>query len=880
MSATDEPLFSRQWYLHNTGQDFSESGTDDPGVAGVDLRVLGAWPAATGAGVRVGVLDTGTETSHPDLQANIVTDAGYDAVTGRAGPAGPVFDSDNHGTQVAGVIAAAANGIEIVGVAYDASLAIYRKFFPGEDGDGAVEPPEGYDDDKATAAVFHRQLAEGIDISSNSWGPTTPEPEDTDVAAAIAELATQGRDGLGTVIVFAGGNERFYTLDANAYGDQVDPRTISVAAIDHTGAVSVFSNAGANILVSAPGENILTTDRSGSAGENAAAGSEGDDTLADGTSFAAPAVSGVVALMLEANPELGARDVQEILAYSAWSPEHSVNWLADKDVLRQQLQQYAVFQAADQRPDHQDGAGVALLNDDAYLQSLVSPVDWQFNGALDWNGGGLHASHDYGYGLVDAAAAVRLAETWDTRTGTFTDWTVETLKVATDGLEVPGNDASGVRLAVTVDEADALRVQKVEVDLHLDLPPQITQLDLFDIYDGLDLRLVSPSGTVAVLAHGFSTEATIALQGLDRSDLTSSTGDSSDLSLSFLTNMSWGEYSEGSWTLQVADKGHSGLELKLDSFDLTFYGDRPTASDTYVFTDEYAPLAHYQPDRQVLSDTDGGVDTVNFAAVTSDLRVRLDGGAGEIDGAAWQTAEPGSIEHAYGGAGDDVIVGNARSNRLAGMAGGDSLWGLSGDDVLRGGDGGDHLYGGPGWDRLFGQRGDDWLFGGVGNGLLWAGDGDDVLYGGAARDRLYGGNGHDRLFGGEGGDRLHGDAGSDVLYGGRGRDVIDGGAGDDLVLGGGAADLVSGGAGADRFLFRSLADLGDTITDFGVGRGGDVIDLRPMALGDDAELRLLGAGTASRIELAVDDGYVAVAVLQHVTGVTLSELEADGNLLF
>ena len=86
----------------------------------------------------------------------------------------------------------------------------------------------------------------------------------------------------------------------------------------------------------------------------------------EGTAFAAPLVSGVVALMLQANPRLGLRDVQEILAYTA----------------RQ--------------------------ND---------PLDptWQINDAVNWNGGGLHVSNDYGFGLVDAAAAVALARSWTTQ---------------------------------------------------------------------------------------------------------------------------------------------------------------------------------------------------------------------------------------------------------------------------------------------------------------------------------------------------------------------------------------------------------------------------------------------------------------------------------
>src|SRR5690606_29008931 len=85
----------------------------------------------------------------------------------------------------------------------------------------------------------------------------------------------------------------------------------------------------------------------------------------DGTSAATPVAAGVVALMLEANKGLGYRDIQEILAYSS---------------------SRATF--------------------------LDREVDRAFNGSKDWNGGALLASHDFGYGHIDAHAAVRMAESW------------------------------------------------------------------------------------------------------------------------------------------------------------------------------------------------------------------------------------------------------------------------------------------------------------------------------------------------------------------------------------------------------------------------------------------------------------------------------------
>src|SRR5690606_37056929 len=120
-----------------------------------------------------------------------------------------------------------------------------------------------------------------------------------------------------------------------------------------------YTTPGAPVLVSAPGSDVVSTDFHDSDGYNPG------ELFAHqwGTSFAAPIVTGVVSLILQANPNLGYRDVQEILAYSA------------------------------------------RLND-------LEDGSWQTNGAVDFNGGSLWTNYHYGFGFVDATAAVRLAETW------------------------------------------------------------------------------------------------------------------------------------------------------------------------------------------------------------------------------------------------------------------------------------------------------------------------------------------------------------------------------------------------------------------------------------------------------------------------------------
>ena len=179
-----------------------------------------------------------------------------------------------------------------------------------------------------------------------------------------------GREGLGLTIVKSAGNAREDDYDINADAWANDTRQVVVGAVDQDGFVSSYSSYGAALLVSAfgtPGE-VVTTDRTGAAGYSPY------DWTADfnGTSAAAPMVSGIVALMYEANSGLGWRDVQSILANSA---RHVGSEL-----------------------------GAAPAGFEHYA--------WQWNASETWNGGSMHFSNDYGYGLVDALAAVRLAETW------------------------------------------------------------------------------------------------------------------------------------------------------------------------------------------------------------------------------------------------------------------------------------------------------------------------------------------------------------------------------------------------------------------------------------------------------------------------------------
>lgn len=111
---------------------------------------------------------------------------------------------------------------------------------------------------------------------------------------------------------------------------------------------------------------------------------------------------------------------------------------------------------------------------------------------------------------------------------------------------------------------------------------------------------------------------------------------------------------------------------------------------------------------------------------------------------------------AYGGLGNDLLIGGSNNDRMDGGAGNDGLYGRLGNDVLSGG---------AGDDRMGGGLGNDLLLGGDGNDLMWGDSGNDTFFGGAGNDRMWGGFGNDVYHGGTGVDA------ADLPGGGPGFDI-------------------------------------------------------------------------------------------------------------
>ncbi len=564
------------------------------------LNTIPVWEDYTGDGVIVAVMDDGFNYTHSELAVNY--DQSKDLDTVNNDNDAYYTTSNKHGTHVSMVIASDDNGVDGVGVAFDSEIIGIQRGFNGQ---GSV--------DQIIDGVNH-SVAQGADIMNNSWGTTVAFGDNrkinftgTDTSEALDSFENaveNGRDGLGLNIVFSAGNSRVQGQSANYKNYQNSPYTITVGALAQDGEFAYFSEAGSNLLVTAPGDSIRVTN----------ATDNGGISVISGTSFSAPAVSGVISLMLEANSELAYRDVQEILA------------LSSRQV---------------------DAGGTGWAGE-----------GWQFNGADNWNGGGMHFSHDYGYGNVDALAAVRLAETWINQQ-TYTNMSVIPPVSASPALAIPSMGT--VTSTITVNQD--VSIEHILIDLDIDHAKA----------GDLVVTLTSPDGTDSVLMYHVQNGSYVTTFGVY-------TG----VNFEFSSTAHWGESSVGDWTLTIEDEtaGNAGT---LNNWSVSFLGSAQDIDDVYFYTDEYAGSTGA---RTILTDADG-VDTINAAAVTTDTTINLDQLSGTIAGTIFIIDQNTVIENVFTGDGNDAVTGNYEDNDIRAGRGDDTIYGSIGDDTLDGGAGDD-----------------------------------------------------------------------------------------------------------------------------------------------------------------------------------------------
>ncbi|MBX9625666.1 MAG: S8 family serine peptidase [Gemmataceae bacterium] len=288
----NDPYYPYQWALKNQ---------INPGI---DVGAEDAWDVTTGSSaVTVAVVDTGIDYGHPDLQSNLwvnVNEAAGDGIdndgngivddvyganfqTADAANGNPM-DDHGHGTFCAGVIGAAGNdGQGITGINQHVRLMAVK--FLRSDGSGSTA---------GAVNAIRYAVDQGARVINNSWGSAS-------YSAALQDVIDYAYAN-GVTVVAAAGNSGTNN-DERPFFPSSMRHVISVGAIDNAGSLAGFSNRGMSVHLAAPGVSILGTYLHAVYA----------NVFMSGTSMSAPQVSGVVGLMLAANPSLSPDQIAQIL---------------------------------------------------------------------------------------------------------------------------------------------------------------------------------------------------------------------------------------------------------------------------------------------------------------------------------------------------------------------------------------------------------------------------------------------------------------------------------------------------------------------------------------------------------------------------------------
>ncbi len=582
-TTTSDPWYGCQWHLDNTSQ-FANGAEQD-------INVQELWddsdPSTMGAGIRVAVVDDGMHFEHEDLTDNALTSQNRTYHRSRSSIYNP---ADSHGTAVASIIAGRDNSSGVRGVAPRASIfgikILSNVPFTNDTESGAMDP------EMSNAAIF-----------SNSWGPVTRgrlfRPSDA-WEQAVTGGVNDGFGKNGILYVFSGGNGHLDGDYSNLNGFANYYGVVAVCAVNYADKRSWYSELGSNLWICAPSNSpreipelpaITTADN-----EDRYRNSFG------GTSAAAPIVSGVAALIRAADrgtqPTLSWRDVKLILANSARKNDATDSgW--------------------------RDGA----------LKYGSTTERYSFN-------------HEYGFGMVDAGAAVALAKTW-TNLPDMRQMTGTSTNQAQTIPDAPSSVTTGrtIESRLTIDDYVEF-IEFVQIDINF----QHTH------FGHLSVELVSPSGKRSSLSVRRDVYVANPVNGPFR----------------FGSARHLGENSAGTWKLSVTDHRPNDTGI-LHSWSITVYGhgitpnepdiDSTTAGDQTITVAWKAPDDHGTSDitkydlRYIRSDasnksdtrwtlhTDITTDTYEImsleAGVYYDIQMRAhnDGGAG-----VWSETEQGNTD--------------------------------------------------------------------------------------------------------------------------------------------------------------------------------------------------------------------------------------------
>lgn len=574
-SAGCDPLSFEQWGLLNTAQNgFADTvGVASTGTNGTDINANNVYSnyGYTGYGVTVAVVDTGLEIAHEDLSANVVPNGSWNFNTGTTDPTNTTATTGDHGTMVGGLIGMAKNGIGGIGVAPNAQLKGFN-FLSATLQTVAVEVAAlgGSTASPNSSDVF-------IFNQSFGTGNTADMPMDTTVEAQYAYGTSTLRGGKGALYVKSAGNGFAHfgtavctaanTLGVSCQNANFDPSNtlpynIVMAALNAKGARTDYSTAGSAIWASTPGGEfgynataiaaagyvapatgwtgydpaMVTTDQSGCAvGESVNTPPTGNGPFSyfnwggtnlssinlncnytngmNGTSSAAPMMSGAIALILEANPALTWRDMKHILAKTAVKVD----------------------------------SGILAVNATLSNGTYAAEQGWITNAA------GFNYQNSYGFGAVDVNAAVALAKgacATGCGLGVFanTGWIAGTVPPSPSNV-VPDNSTAGVSVPVAV-AAGVGGVNTVET-----VQIQVTTTATAGYTGDIGIELTSPSGTKSILKN--------IQDGFNGNNFTG---------MVLASNAFYGETSTGTWTVKLVDgQAGSGLQT-VSGVSIRVYG--------------------------------------------------------------------------------------------------------------------------------------------------------------------------------------------------------------------------------------------------------------------------------------------------------------------
>jgi len=505
-----DPLKTYQWNLKNTGQNGFSTSSGTPGMD-INLDPSHSSGVLGSSSVILAVSDGRIDLSHEDLSANsdLTISKNYTLSSPYVGNPTSATDSA-HGTIVASIMAAVGwNNIGIRGVCPSCKIIGYNFI----------------ESDQTVSKQINQAASSSVYVYNYSYGSGTCAftPYDTSYISQVRSTALNGRSGKGSVFVTSAGNDFGgnnggvcnFTYLGNSNLDQAKsyPYFMTVGAIDAQGNAASYSTPGSNSWVVAPGgeggqtkPSVVGADLEGCSSGNSKTSATQNQfesnanglnssckytSTAMGTSFAAPTVAGVAGLMMSANSNLTWRDVKHILA------------LTSKQI--------------------QPSAG-----------NTVHPLGYNLTGHTyqqGWvtNGAGYKFHNWFGFGLIDAGAAVSMAKTYSSSLGTLV--TTEDPKSLSSlysktglALAIPDNSATGISDSIYL--RHNLKAEAVQISLSINHTAS----------SDLGVELTSPQGTKSILMNINS--------GITSTNLSNVT---------LLSNAFYGETSLGNWTLKVID---------------------------------------------------------------------------------------------------------------------------------------------------------------------------------------------------------------------------------------------------------------------------------------------------------------------------------------